>query len=191
VLSDLDEILLDFDPIKFNRSFYGLQSRSGKNVVYKSAAFNMQHTTPDHIQLNAEHSGKSLKTREDGFTMDMKSSKRMTVDYTKQIARSLYKIGLGLIYIDLGEQVAYSSRFDEVRQIILGEIDFKGYLILPKSGNVERICNVRHWDREVDSKPLSFFQFYYYGVDIYFEMEHRSIELPPEFPKETVNFMQF
>lgn len=191
VLSDLDEVLLNFDPIKFNRSFYGLQSRTGKHVVYKSAAFNMQHTTPEHIHLNAEHSGKALQTREDGFTMNMKSSKKMTVPYLKQLARALYKIGLGLVYLDLGEEVAYSSRFDEVGQIVLGQIDFSGYLLIPKKGDVENTATVLHWDRELEGKPLSFFRFYYYGVDIYYEIEHRSIELPPEIPKEAVNFLRF
>lgn len=191
MLSDLDEILLDFDPIKYFRSFYGVQSRSGKHIVYKSSAFNMQHTSPDHILVNADRAGKNLVTRPDGFTMNMKSSKRMTAPYLKQLARALYKIGLGLVYKDLGKEIAYSPRFDEVRKIILGEQDFKGYLVFVKKPELEKTATVLHWDRVINGNPVSFFRFYYYGVDIFYEIEQRILELPPEFPADQVNLLRF
>lgn len=191
VLSRLDETLLDFDPIKFNRSYTNQQSRKGKSTIYKNAAFNMQHTSESHIEINAEHAGKTIKTRPDGFTMQIKSDKRLTSDYLKLIARALYKIGLGIVYIDLGEQAAYSNRFDEVRQIILGEIDFNGYLAVAKKPAIEQIGTVQHYDRTINGKPISLFRFYYHGVDIMYDMERRTVQLPLNISNEHINLLQF
>ncbi|MFZ1301104.1 MAG: hypothetical protein WAQ27_00795 [Candidatus Microsaccharimonas sp.] len=190
-MSSLDQILLDFDPIKFNRSFYGVQTRSGKHVVYKNVAFDMQHTSIDHIQLNAPYGSKAIVTRSDGFTMNMRGNKRMTVSYLKELARALYKIGLGLVYLDLGAEIAYSARFDEVRKIILGESDFNGYLAIAKKPALEHTATVLHWDKVVEGRPLSFFRFYYYGVDIFYDIEYRAIELPDEFPTDQINLIRF
>lgn len=191
VLSSLDQVLLDFDPIKFNRAFYGIQSRTGRHVMYKNVAFDMQHTSRDHILLNAPYAGRAIVTRDDGFTMNIRSNKRMTAPYLKEIARALYKIGLGLVYLDLGKETAHSARFDEVRKIILGEVDFSGYLALAKNPLLEQTATVLHWDKIVKGRRLSFFRFYYYGIDIFYDIEHRAIELPDDFPKEKINLIKF
>lgn len=78
-----------------------------------------------------------------------------------------------------------------MREIILGDKDFHGYLIIAKKPTIEYTSTVLHWDHKIDGKPLSFFRFYYYGVDIYFDMEHRSMIIPDDFPNEQANILRF
>ena len=114
----------------------------------------------------------------------------MTVPYLKRLARAFYKIGLGVVYLDLGEETAYSARFDEVRKIILGEQDFTGYLAMAKKPPIEQVATVKHWDQTIEGTRISLFRFYYYGVDIFYDIEHRSLKLPPE-ADEVFNFLRF
>lgn len=193
VLSELDSVLLDFDPIKFNRAFYGVKSRSGDAVTYKNVAFTMSQTSENHVHLDAKHAGKkTVVDTDDGFKLNMRGARKSTPKYLKSLSRALYKIGLGLIYLDLGSEIAYSQRFDEVRKIILGDLDFEGFLIITKKPKMEFIANVQHFDRiDVDGSPISLFRFYYYGIEIFYEMEKRKVVLPDNFPKDQINLLEF
>ncbi len=191
VLSGLDSYLADFDPIKFMRSYYGVKTRKGEPVNYKNVAFEMIQKSPGELYIDASVSkGKSFNFNQDSFSFNMRSNKKMTKKNVKLLARSLYKIALGIIYIDLGKEVAYSSRFDEVREIILGNRDFDGYLLLVKKPVLEQKAIVRHVSKP-EMIPFSMFRFYFYGVDFIFDIENRKLSAWGDFPLDDYSVVEF
>lgn len=192
VLSGLDSVLLEFTPIKFQRSFQGVKSRKGKSTILKTPGFHMSHIAENHIQINVLDNSKTVTDMEDtSFKLNMLSSRKMTPEYTKMIARALYKIGLGVVYKDLGEEVAYSTRFDEVREIVLGKKDFQGQLFFLKHPTDLESSGVQHWDLKDEEGTISFFRFYYFGIEIFYEMERRVFEIPKVFAKDKIDVISF
>ncbi len=191
VLSQLDVFLLDFPPIKFNRTFYGVKSRKKKPIEFKSQQFAMTHVTDDHLNIEVRDNGSVSDEHDKGFTISSKSGTKFTDDDAKKLARALYKISLGLIYKDLGRDVAYSERFDEVRKIILGEKNFHGQLFIVRKNRVEHLATVQHVNDDSTDDTRSVFRFYYYGIEIIYEIEKRAYELPDDFPKDAISKLEF
>jgi hypothetical protein len=68
------------------------------------------------------------------FRFSTSGKQRLDANYLKVLSRAIYKILLGLAYLNRGKDFALDSQFDELRQIILGKRQFHGFLLLNERG---------------------------------------------------------
>jgi len=175
-LARLDEILTNFDPIKFLRVFHGIENRDGKVPASKHINVDMAMINPGHLNVLLK-SNKSdyFQEHEKGFTLSVVGGHKLTNAYIKKLLRAFYKMGLEVVYGDLGARTAHAKRFDEIRRIVLGNCDFSGSLAVVKHPDLEQIARIRHHVIPMKGRKVSFFDFYYYGVEILYGMEVREI----------------
>jgi hypothetical protein len=145
VLSDLDQTLCEFFPLKMRRTMLGIESKAGKVPHTKFATGSLRHdglTSDGQDALFLEvHSGKDTKTFfEKGHVGDrvemdfnMTGGRRITPRYCSEISRALLKTGLESLWCDEGE-AAFETRFEHVREAILGE-PRDGFLAVARKGN--------------------------------------------------------
>lgn len=179
VLARIDNDLLEFDQIKLLRVYLRIPNKAGD---YPEVSFgNMKiRATPTGMHVDIDQLTKKHYIREpvqpDGsvkFTLRIRG-KKDTVASRKKLARALYKMGLGALWLS-NKELAYSSRFDTARQIILGNQDFSGYFIL-RSNKPKISGHITH--NEVPSPvgdTIFIFLIDLYGLEFFFDMEKRKI----------------
>ena len=141
VLSGLDNHLLKFEPLSFLLTMHGVKSKKGKVPPTGLGNMKIENPTGSHVQVTLD-SLKSHTPTENGFNLQMKGGRKLTPKNLKLVTRALYKIVLELIYLDHGYEFAYSKRFDEIRDIILGKKDFGGYLLISSGNERDHPCGV-------------------------------------------------
>ncbi|MDD4332560.1 MAG: HNH endonuclease [Patescibacteria group bacterium] len=174
-LSLLDSILVNFDPILFQRTIYGIKSKSGKIPTANFSTIDFKNSSGADIEVKLKRKNKGdFAQTINGCKLNFFGKKKMDSKNLKLISRSLYKIALELIYLDYGAVLALSPRFDEIRDIILGKKDFGGYLLLgSNSKSIEAGMSYRFIRTCEDDKEFAFFEFNYLFVKIMFDMERR------------------
>lgn len=179
VLAQLDNYLLEFEHIQFLRVYLRIPNKAGHYPEAKFGNMKMRVTgTGIHVdidKLTEKHYSPGI-IQPDGtvkFTLRMRG-KKDTVASRKRIARALYKMGLGALYL-YDAEFARSSRFDETRRIILGKQDFSGYFIF-RSNLPKKEGHIKH--QRVPSPAgddIVIFQIDLYGAEFIFDMEKRTI----------------
>lgn len=178
VLSELDEFMLDFTPIKFFRTIHGIKNKKGDIPDARFGNLIIENTGEGHIEITADslshHNLENNKAQ-----INFLGSRKLTCANMKKLARAFYKVGLELIYHDYGHDYAYSDRFDEIRDIILGKADFSGYLLLLSLEREKRIdkVHIRHeaLKSNEDGKEFTLFQLSFFGlIKICFDLERRK-----------------
>jgi hypothetical protein len=132
ILSRLDNLLLDFEPISFLRVIYTPYTKAGKlpNKSFQNISIKKNH--PRNIILTAkDKSGwiKNLKEMDDGqisFSINIIGKKFDP----KMIGRALYKIALGTVAYDRGFEVARDPKFDIARAFILKGENFPNNILI-------------------------------------------------------------
>lgn len=120
-LSSLDRVLLDFEPVALLRTMYGPLTKKGKFPRANFREMTIEKTAPRHIRVH-ERSPKAASPPEhqpDGtvkFTINASGSRPF--DPTP-LARSLFKIGLGLVAHDAGPELALDGRYEAARAFVL------------------------------------------------------------------------
>lgn len=197
VLSRIDEELLNFEPIKYIRLINNVKTKSGASIDANFGAMSFKRMSDDNIYVTVPgpvQSKKHFEKTDEGFRLHM-TGRKLTPKYAMKLARSLYKIGYELVYLDHGPEFIFSSRFDKVRQLILNENEqFHGYLAIPKNMSTEsNSSQVRIRYREVNiknSRPFFMFEFYYQHLAIFYDFERRIIE-DQDTLKSTFNILRF
>lgn len=69
-----------------------------------------------------------------------------------------------------------SERYDELRKIILGEVEAHGYLIVSRNSAGENEVRAQ-WDvGMIDGEPAIVFSMHLFGVQVFFEIERRKLD---------------
>jgi len=153
ILSRLDSALVDFPPIKLLQVQFVTHIKSGAMPKANLQNVLIERTRPNHIRITAKDKSGEIKEKKglgDGWyswKMEFRGG-RMN---PKLLARSLFKIGLGFIALDIGHEAASSARFDHARQFIRGETDFDNYLVLSTNFRPHPRFRVTHYDWETGS----------------------------------------
>jgi len=190
VLAGLDEVLTNFDPIKFQRIMNGITNREGKVQPSK-------HNNLDITQIGPNHLGVVMKSKkasyfqptETGFNLTVVGGHKITNSYMKKVLRALYKMGLEMVYSDLGARTAYAKRFDGIRKIVLGQQDFSGSVAFVKHPEIIRKAEAKHHTYIMGGKKVSFFNFNYYGVQMLYGMEKRNARESDKIPSGVLDII--
>lgn len=175
-LSELDAHLLDFEPVSFFLTFNGIRSKKGK--IPRAALGNMileNHTGSD-VKINLDSlSKKHYEPTPKGFRLHIKGKRKWDDRYLKLIVRALYKITLELIYLDHGSDFALSKRYNKIREIVLGEKDFGGYLMIGTNKNsVDPKMTYRFLKDEETDVEFTIFEFNFMFLKIISDLERRK-----------------
>jgi hypothetical protein len=132
ISSQLDNALINFEPIAVLRVQFTPYTKAGKlpranfqNMVYEK-------TDPNHIKITAKDKTalpKNKKTLEDGqvaFNLTWKGKK---LDW-KLYARAIYKIAFGLIAHDLGHEAVFDAKYQPARDFILKGSSFNNNMMV-------------------------------------------------------------
>jgi len=126
-LAAVDKLLVDFPPISFLRVLFLPHTKEGKYPVARFPDFRLEKTGPRSLRIRVYGRDPRTRTPEGMLTMTWKG-KRLDL---RGFARSLMRVGLGVLASDFGCERVYSSDFDVARAFIRGERQkFEGRLIL-------------------------------------------------------------
>ncbi len=120
-LSALDQALLGFEPVALLRTIYGPLTKKGKFQKAEFRDMTIEKVAPRHIRVR-DRSPKAANAPErqpDGtvrFTISATGTKRFD---PIPLARSVFKIGLGLVAHDAGPEIALETRFNAARAFVL------------------------------------------------------------------------
>jgi hypothetical protein len=132
VLSVLDNTLLEFEPIAFLQVQFVSYKKGGEFPKARFQNVWFERTGPHDIRAVAQDkSGLPREMTELGdghisFQLQMRGK----TFHPKALARSLYKIGLGLVALSQGQKQACDSRYDEARDFIQKGEGFPNNLVM-------------------------------------------------------------
>lgn len=121
-LSRFDQVLIDFEPVALLRTVYGPLSKKGKFPRAEFRDMTIEKTAPRHIRVRGRRGAKAPNPPEpqpDGtvsFTISATGRSRFD---PVPLARSLFKIGLGLVAHDAGPEAALEDRYAPARAFVL------------------------------------------------------------------------
>lgn len=127
VLSQLDTNLAEHDAISFLKVLYvPINTKTGKYPKAKFQNWKITKTHPRKIQLISQSGSKesfvNQSTNEQAkFTINTFGRKPFD---PLLLARSLYKIALGVLCLKYGREVAIDKRYDEARNFVVGACRF-------------------------------------------------------------------
>jgi hypothetical protein len=187
VLSQLDKALIEFGPIALLRVKYGVPTKAGKMPQAKLRDAIWRRTSAGHVHIRA-NSKKNVWERPGGFGFKFYDRRPMNARRTKELTRVLFKMALGLIYLEEGPDAALSERFDPIRQMIRGKTPFHGYLRV--AANEEYIrrgftnVSIRYEPIADPDKRTILFILDYAGVVLVTDLETRDPDLFTAFSEE-------
>lgn len=156
ILSDLDQSLCEFMPIAVRRTMLGVASKSGKIPRFRASEGTVDHipgesgADPTLAFIGSTKRGGMLRETArypDGrvsIQWTAKGGRRMTARYASQLSRALLKSALECAWTDHGA-VMLESRFDHVREAVLGE-SRNGFFAMSTKGNPNRTAiSLTYW----------------------------------------------
>lgn len=132
ISSQLDEALINFEPIAFLRVQFTPYTKKGKFPKANFQNMVIEKTDPNHIKITAKDKTarpKNKRTLEDGqeaFNLTW-TGKKLT---WKLYARAIYKFALGFVAHDMGHEAALDERYQPARDFILGKTSFKNNMVV-------------------------------------------------------------
>ena len=129
-LSRLDQALIDFDFVSMVKTLYGVPSKTGKRprTIFGNNA-SLTNFAEGHVLFESNNKNAWISHGDGRATWNLMSKRPVDSAYRRQLARALYKMTLGCMFIDQ-PKVALSPRFDPVRRMILEKEAFHGYVTL-------------------------------------------------------------
>lgn len=128
-LSDVDQKLVDFDPLALLRVKYAVPTKVGKMPKAQLGDALVQRTSPSHVHIKTE-GNKTVWEVPGGHGFKFRGRRPLNARHTRELTRALFKIALELIYLEEGPDVAFAARFDPVREMVRGVAPFHGYLLI-------------------------------------------------------------
>lgn len=132
ISSQLDNDLINFEPIAMLRVQYTPYTKAGKFPKANFSNMLLEKTDPNHIKIKVKDKTggpQNKKIFEDGqvaFNLTWKGKKLNW----KLYARAIYKIALGLIAHDLGHEAALDAKYQPARDFILTGRSFGNNMIV-------------------------------------------------------------
>jgi hypothetical protein len=147
--------------------------------------------TSGHVHVKADRS-KSITDRPDGFNFKFRSKRPMNARHTRELTRALFKITLGLIYLEEGADVAFSERFDPIRAMRRGVAPIRGYLLVAANEEYIRrsftLCSVQYFPVSDENKRTILVKFDYTGVVLATYLQTRNPDYFGALPEEYLLF---
>jgi hypothetical protein len=135
-LAQLESALIDFPPLALLRVQYVSYTKKGKLPKADFGNATMERTHPRHIQFVAKGGSKIITDEtklEDGSVTFKVQLEGKANSNPIILARALYKIGLGMVALDKGQEYACLSKFDAARRFILRGGDAPNRLLFRKT----------------------------------------------------------
>jgi hypothetical protein len=132
VLSQLDQALLEFEPIAMLRTVYGPLTKKGKFPSARLGDFNLAKVAPRELRMTSKTKRAAMTTEhlDDGTVrLSIKAKGRKPFDPVP-LARALFKVGLGLVAHYAGPEVALESRYDPARGFVLSAEPMPNHLVI-------------------------------------------------------------
>lgn len=127
-LSSLDQALINFDWIAYFRTVYTIPTKSGRLPTYTFGNnVTLRAVAPHNVVFDSTNRNAWVDEGPGRFTMNLRSRTPFNAAHRKKVTRAMFKMTLGCMYIDQ-PSVALSPRFDSIRRMILGDLDFHGYV---------------------------------------------------------------
>jgi hypothetical protein len=132
ISSQLDEALINFEPIAFFRVQFTPHTKAGKFPKANFQNMVIEKTDPNHIKITAKDKTarpKNIRILEGGqeaFNLTW-TGKKLT---WKLYARAIYKIALGFVAHDMGHATALDGRYQPARDFILGRASFNNNMVV-------------------------------------------------------------
>lgn len=135
-LSQLDNNIINFVYIAFSRVFYLQQTKQGKPpranfqncAIERVSGYGVIHRAKD--KSGNIQNIKDLGDRRQSFELNVRGN----IFRPEVLARSLYKIGLGMVALDCGREHACSHKYDAARDFIRKGKDFPNNLLMRTRG---------------------------------------------------------
>jgi hypothetical protein len=198
-LSTLDNTLIDFAPIKAIRTRHGIPSKTGALPKSKFGNASLEMFAPGNV-LFQSNSPKAFQVRqvEGGdpnqvmIDMSFLSNRPMGARYSRQLTRALLKMLLGCIYLD-DTELAFSEKFDPMRDKILDRTKFRGYFAMLRNiqnPNSQGVGLIYDFFKDEAGNETVGVEFQFYGVTMSTdsEMFGRNSE---RMPKDQVIIFRF
>lgn len=151
VLSRLDRALGGFLPIEMMRTWHGIPSKSGKFPTFKFDNGTMRCRAPGdlHLLLDSERGQPAAPDPPPGqasYAFSASRRKDTTPRRLREVQRALLKMVVEFAWVDLGEAVALSGKFDHLREKVLGK-SHAGYLVFPENVKPREDIEVQYEER--------------------------------------------
>jgi len=131
-LSTLDQRLAEFEPIALLRVVNVPLTKKGKFPHASFREFDVQKVKPRELRFRAK-SGNSpfeFENLPGGVVRTRMTAHGRKVFEPVELARCLFKLGLGLVAYDAGPEAACGSRYDAAREFIHGAGGFPNHLLM-------------------------------------------------------------
>lgn len=180
-LALLDDFLLNFEAISFVRVINRIPNKEGRmpsakfgNMIFKTTATGIG---VEMDKMSSKHFIEGTPLNDNSVPLKFKmKGRKFTRGHCALLARALYKIALGITYLDEGPLLITDKRFDEVRDIILEKKkDFSGYIILESSAPTSRSNMSYRIVNLPDGTRLYMYQFDFFGIKFMFDFEKREL----------------
>lgn len=141
-LSTLDAVLQDWGPIKFLRVQFGIKNKRGKLPSARFRNVHLEMGRPGHVSVRSLNK-RTVTFDPDGFTINVDDGSPFNEKRKKLLTRCLFKITMECLCLD-NPSLAYDRRYDDIRKIVLGELDFSGYLGIGTTARPHANCIVQY-----------------------------------------------
>lgn len=158
-LSELDQTLCEFKPIKAMRTLRKVKSKKGVVPTTKTAKGTIEWADEDTVLVKVgrgQNMVRAVGTVGDQTQLEVDTSGGPKLDekYAASLTRALLKMGLALVWHDYGT-VALDAKYDHVREAVLGA-PFAGRLAVAKKGLPGPSITVAHRTLEDGSQRPPF-----------------------------------
>ncbi|HEY0460211.1 MAG TPA: HNH endonuclease [Pyrinomonadaceae bacterium] len=137
ISSQLDEALLKFEPIAFLSVIHTPYTKKGKLPKANFQNMTVEKKSPNYIEFMAKDKTGRVKNKErlkDGRERLAFKMSGKKLDW-KILARTVYKIALGMVAYDYGHEAALDDKYQPARDFILKGGSFNNnMLVTTKSG---------------------------------------------------------
>jgi hypothetical protein len=128
----IDQTLVEFPAIHHMRTHMGLPTRRGQvpTTYWRNAVIRPASGTQQAVWEALDES--AVTDNGDGTgTFHLTTDEKISGEMYHRLMRAIYKIGLELVYVDHGPDLAFEPKFDDLRKIILGKARHRtGWLTL-------------------------------------------------------------
>ena len=173
VLSHLDNQLIQSTPISFLRVLFLPHTKAGKLPTARFQNVVIEKTRPRELAILSQTNTNQMQvTKLDDGTFRGSLSLSNCKFSPKDIGRALYKIALGFIALDYGQDTACHPKFDAARKFITTGIDAPNSLLIQLEGIPTPEIAVQYINLE--PKGTAFF------INIYGFLSLINIEASPQ-----------
>jgi hypothetical protein len=182
VLSQLDQTLLEFEPIAMLRTMYGPLTKKGRFPSARLGNLDIVKVASRELRMTLKTPSAVTTTEhlEDGtvrFSIKGKGRKRFD---PVPLARALFKVGLGLVAHHAGPEVALESRYDQARGFVMSGMPMPNHLVISTTGTPH--ATISTWCNPTDESTVVGLDIF--GVAFAFNLAATPFGLGPDTPPD-------